>query len=314
VTLVGDLPFVPRHDSPEVWSRAGEFRLDLSAGVPPDAFSKAGQDWGLPTYRWDVVAASGFAWMRRRAERMAALFDGLRVDHVIGLYRTYARPRSGAAYFIPSDEAAQRAQGEAVLAILKERGIDIVVEDLGLIPEFVRSSLRAMGIPGCRVIRWERHWQAKGQPYIDPEGYPAVSAAMTGTHDTEPMAVWWDDLGADDREAFLALPVFARHDIAGPGQPWSDALRDAILELACRAGSDRLFLPIQDLFGWRARINTPGTVTAGNWTWCVPWPVDRMDAIEIARDRARFLRELCASSGRIGRPDYTRSARPGAGA
>ena len=91
VRVLGDLPFVARDDSPEVWSRADEFQLDVSAGVPPDAFSATGQDWGLPTYDWEVIARSGYAWIRRRAERAAVLFDGVRVDHVIGLFRTYGR-------------------------------------------------------------------------------------------------------------------------------------------------------------------------------------------------------------------------------
>ncbi len=92
VRVLGDLPFVARDDSPEVWSRADEFQHDVSAGVPPDAFSAEGQDWGLPTYDWEVIARSGYAWIRRRAERAAVLFDGVRVDHVIGLFRTYGRP------------------------------------------------------------------------------------------------------------------------------------------------------------------------------------------------------------------------------
>ena len=97
VTVLGDLPFVVGADSADVWARQREFMLDVSLGVPPDAFSESGQDWKLPTYRWDVIVADDFAWIRQRARRMAALFDGYRVDHLVGLYRTYGRPIGGGA-------------------------------------------------------------------------------------------------------------------------------------------------------------------------------------------------------------------------
>jgi 4-alpha-glucanotransferase len=285
--------------APEIWSRTDEFQEDVSAGVPPDAFNADGQDWGLPTYDWEVVARSGYAWIRRRAERAAVLFDGVRVDHVIGLYRTYGRRLDRSAFFTPSDEPAQRAQGEAIVHVLASSGLDLIAEDLGSIPDFVRESLAELGIPGCRVIRWERQWHTDGLPFRDPTQYPAVSAAMTGTHDTEPVAVWWDELPPQERELFSRLPVIGQSGAGGPDAPWSDKLRDAVLELAFRAGSDRLFVPIQDLFGWPDRINTPGTVTPHNWTWCLPWLVDRLETIDEVSERAEFLQRLAQASSRL---------------
>ena len=58
-------------------------------------------------YRWDVIARRGYAWLRQRARRMAALYDGLRVDHVIGVYRTYGRAPGGEPFFSPADEPAR---------------------------------------------------------------------------------------------------------------------------------------------------------------------------------------------------------------
>jgi 4-alpha-glucanotransferase len=298
IRVIGDLPFVARDDSPEIWSRVGEFLPDVAVGVPPDAFNEEGQDWGLPTYNWEAIAQSNYEWIRRRAERASVLFDGVRVDHVVGLFRTYSRRPDRSAFFTPSDEPAQRAQGEIVVGRLAASGLDLIAEDLGSIPDFVRESLARLGVPGCRVIRWERHWHTEGQPFRDPEQYPAVSAAMTGTHDTEPVAVWWDELPPGEREAFSRLPTIAASGAAGSDAPWSEPLRDAMLDLAYRAGSDRLFIPVQDLFGWRDRINTPGTVTPHNWTWCLPWAVDRIQASPEAQERSAFLRRLAEATGR----------------
>jgi 4-alpha-glucanotransferase len=306
VHVVGDLPFVAGAESPEVWARLEEFRLDVSAGVPPDAFSPTGQDWGLPTYRWDVIRETGYAWMRQRGRRMASLYDGLRVDHVIGLYRTYGRPAEGEPFFTPGEEPDQIAQGEAVLQALGESGLSLIAEDLGVVPDFLRPSLERLGIPGCKVMRWERDWHVPGAPFFDPTTYPARSAAMTGTHDTEPLCVWWLELPIDDREVLLALPDLASAGLSAE-DPWTPALRDALISLALTSGASQVFLPIQDLFGWPERVNTPGTVTEWNWTWCLPWPVDAFPAQPEARERAGDLRRLMERTGRV---FYTRSARP----
>lgn len=306
VAVFGDLPFVANMQSPEVWARAGEFMLDVSCGVPPDAFSETGQDWGLPTYRWEAIAATGYAWMFQRGRRMAVLYDGLRVDHVIGIYRTYGRPPIGEPFFNPTGEAAQVAQGEAVLGALKQSGVQLIAEDLGVVPDFLRPSLGRLGIPGCKVMRWERDWHADGEPFIDPVEYPPVSVAMTGTHDTEPLAVWWDTCPAADRRALVTLPLFAARGVADADAPWSDELRDTLIELAYRAGLDEVFLPIQDVFGWRDRVNTPGTVGPANWTWCLPWPVGLIAQVGEATERRQFARRLAAETGRLSSSDYTR--------
>jgi len=297
VALVGDLPFMVAADSADVWVRPGEFRLDVSLGVPPDAFSATGQDWGMPTYNWPVIEQSDYAWLRQRARRMASLFDGYRVDHLVGLYRTFGRPASGEPFFSPADEPSQVRQGERILQILVSSGAEIIAEDLGVVPDFVRTSLARLNVPGCKVQRWERRWSVPGHPFVDPAEYPAVSAAMTGTHDTETLAAWWDAAPADERAAFASLPRLRAAGVAAD-EPWHDVLRDHVLHLMWHAGSRELLLPVQDLFGWRDRINIPATVGDHNWSWRLPWPVDRLHDVPLARERAAFARRLAHESGR----------------
>ena len=304
VALFGDLPFMVAGDSADVWARQDEFRLDVSVGVPPDAFSEDGQDWGLPAYRWDVFAARDFDWLRRRARRNADLFDGYRVDHLVGFYRTYFRERNGVAGFTPPDEASQETLGERVLSVFLASGADIVVEDLGVVPEFVRASLGRLGVPGYKVFRWERHWKKPGQPFIDPAQYASTSVATSGTHDTEPMAVWWEQASFEERSAVLEIPAVRERISADEGHvllagaELSNRLRDALLESLYRSGADLLILPVQDVFGWRDRINRPATVGDENWTWRLPWPSDRLPTDPEAIAAGDRLRAWSNRSGR----------------
>lgn len=295
VELAGDLPFMVATDSADVWARRGDFRLDARVGVPPDAFSETGQDWGLPVYRWDVMAREGFPWLRERARRMADLYDLYRVDHVVGMYRTYYFPNDGSKpAFVPVGEPAQTRNGETVLALFSE-GARVIAEDLGTVPDFVRASLARIEIPGYRVLRWEREWKQPGQPFRDPPRWPAVSVATTGTHDTDSVADWWDGMPEDERKAFLAIPALAALR-ARATATFDDGVRDAILEVVYGAGSDLLLLPFQDAFGLRERVNVPGTVNDDNWTYRIPRDLSALHADAGARER---LRALARRSGRI---------------
>ena len=292
VALYGDLTFMVSRDSPDVWARQDQFLSDATVGVPPDAFSDTGQDWGLPPWRWDMMARDDFAWMRARARRSAALYAGVRLDHLVGLYRTYIRPLDPGLpqVFAPDDEPSQIALGERLVGIYLETGADVIAEDLGTVPDFVRASLARLDVPGFKVMRWERDWHAEGQPFIDPSDYPERAVAMSGTHDTETLAQWWDEAPPGERDAVCRLPSLARlRRGPGPTRPWSPVVRDALLESLMRSRADLVVLPLQDVFGWRDRINVPGTVADTNWTWRLPLPVDEWARQPESRERAATL-------------------------
>lgn len=276
VRVFGDLPFMISADSPDVWARQSEFRFDATIGVPPDAFSDTGQDWGLPPWRAGVMAENDFRWMRARARRYGDLFDGYRIDHLVGLYRMYVRPidKSNDAFFDPADEAAQVQLGETLVGILRSSPHQphVIAEDLGSIPPFVRESMARLNLPGLKVLRWERHWDAEGQPPIDPAEFPEQSVATTGTHDIEPLASTPDGDSEDKR--------------------------GTVLKSLLSAGSILTLIPLQDIFGWTDRINTPAVVDDINWTWRVPHPVDSWLDPGEAIDRADQLKAWTSEAGR----------------
>ena len=94
VILKGDLPIGVFLNSCECWAWPRNFRLDMCAGAPPDAFASDGQNWGFPTYDWDYMEQDGYNWWKLRLRRMAQLFNALRVDHVLGFFRIWEIPRA----------------------------------------------------------------------------------------------------------------------------------------------------------------------------------------------------------------------------
>jgi 4-alpha-glucanotransferase len=286
IEILGDFPFMVTLDSADVWSRREDFLLSASVGTPPDAFSETGQQWGLPPYNWDEARRNDFAWLRMRARRQAQIYDGFRVDHLVGFYRTYVRPLDGRPpFFMPPEEPEQIALGEAVMRIVIATDADVSVEDLGTVPPFVRESIARLGLPGYKVWRWEND---------DPILYPPLSVAMTGTHDTESLAVWWETLTREERRRFGFDS--ARYDAT---------IRDGIIEKIYEAGSNLVLLPIQDAFGWRDRINLPATIGDRNWTYVLPWPSDTATAQPEAVQCANRLAGLAYQTGRWHRPMLT---------
>ena len=289
--LMGDLPFMVATDSADVWARPFDFRLDARAGVPPDAFSADGQDWGLPVYRWDEMAKNGYAWIAARAARSAELYGAYRVDHVVGFYRSYFRPNDGGPpAFVPDTEPAQIVNGERVMAAFS-KGARVIAEDLGTVPDFVRASLTRLGIPGYRVLRWEKD----DAVFRDPATWPAVSLATTGTHDTDSLADWWETLPAAERKALLALPGLETLSARAP-VAFDEEVRDALLGLVSASGSDLLLLPFQDAVGARERVNVPGTVNDENWSYRVP---ALLSALLADRATAERLSALAQRTGRL---------------
>jgi len=298
VLLKGDVPFVCGRDSADVWAHQDLFDPSGSAGAPPDAFSATGQAWGLPLYNWEALRHTGYEWWLRRARQAAELYDMFRVDHVVGLYRTYAIPTraGGTSGFVPAAELEQRMQGHALLsAVLEEAGAaGVIAEDLGTVPDWVRDSLTQLGIPGYKVFRWEQH----ADVYLDPRTYSPLSVCTTGTHDTDTLAAWWEGLDQSERSV-----VLGSLDLTNSGPSTQDSALDAevhlgILRRLYEAGSVLTILPIQDLFGWTDRINTPATIDPNNWTYRLPVETGQLDETPAIRQRMEAIREMIDGSGR----------------
>jgi 4-alpha-glucanotransferase len=300
VMLGGDMAFSPGYESAEVWTNQDLFDLQRTVGAPPDAFSPSGQRWGLPLPNWEKMHDRGYIFMRMRVRRAREMFDLLRIDHVVGLYRTWSfglGPDSPGKFY-PDVEADQLAHGEEVIgAIVREAGeMAIIAEDLGSVPSFVRNSLTRFGIPGYKVMRWEKDWKSPHPRYLRPSEYPELSLATSGTHDTEPLAEWWRELPSAERREFAESLSLNGLDCKAP--KLDDRGIDTILAALYSAASRYAFVPIQDAFGWEERLNTPGTQNAANWTWRLPFELEKCQANSEVVARAAALKSIAVASGR----------------
>lgn len=310
VEIMGDLPFMVGRDSADVWANQGEFRDDAGVGAPPDAFNDEGQDWGLPPYDWRVMRANDFAWLRRRCRYTASLYDRFRIDHLIGFYRTYmrendkridARGKLRPGFFDPKDEPLQLEHGERVISAMleasREGGAELIAEDLGVIPPWVRQSLAKLGVPGYKVLIWEKDQPHGKDVFRDPAAYPNKSVACFGTHDTSPVATWWEALGADERRAVLALPELAER-AAELGSTFTPAVHEALVDLLNGSSSELVLFLLQDVLGTKDRINTPATIGSHNWTYRLPGTVEELRADPGIFRLTEMLRKSVEKSGR----------------
>ncbi len=296
IALMGDMPFIVGSESADVWAHRDQFRLDVTLGAPPDDFSADGQSWGLPAYDWKAMDADDLGWLRARAEHSAELFDRFRIDHVVGFFRQWVKPHPAPGQeppkgaFDPPEDPAQQARGETVLrAMIDAAGPNAVIaEDLGVIPEFVRETMKTLGLPGYKVLPWERN--ADFIPR-DPRAFPELSVSSWSTHDTLPITQWWYELEDWERERIAKLDGFSVDLPEGEREL-------ALVKLLFSSASELVLLLAQEILGDKARINLPGTVTDSNWTWRLSRPIEDLRDDPGVGARLDAIRELAVLATR----------------
>ena len=264
VAIIGDLPIFVAHDSADCWARPDLYYLDADdqpsvvAGVPPDGFSEDGQRWGNPLYRWDKMAAEGYAWWIARVTRALEQADIFRIDHFRGFAGYYEIPascptaREGA--WIPGP--AKSLFDAIELALGK---LPIIAEDLGLITPDVLELRDGCGYPGMRILQFA----FGGDPTYEflPHNYVKNTVAYTGTHDNETARGWFAN--APEKERALASAYL---DTTADNFHW------AMIRAASNSVANLVVYPLQDVLGLDGshRMNLPGT-TEGNWAWRFTW-------------------------------------------
>jgi 4-alpha-glucanotransferase len=338
VALMGDIPFGVSYYSADVFTHPERFALDWSGGAPPepyfkdDAFTqKWGQNWGIPLYRWEVMRSQNFDWWRQRVQGVRGIFHLFRIDHILGFYRIYAfpwRPRRNAEFlpldwhemlartggraphFSPRHDLswencmANKQDGEEYLrAVLEESGPDRVVgEDLGTVPDYVRPSLKSLGVAGFKIPQWEIF---PDQHTIPGSAYERRSVATFATHDHKPLRALWEEAF----EKQTSLSDQARHDLAkiaefaeiGFPNEATDFAHDfypAIFSALFRSESWIALVMITDLLGRKDRFNVPGTATDSNWTRRLHTSISKLGHSRKLKRQLELVREILRKTGR----------------
>ncbi len=92
VILKGDIPIGVYRYGCDAWANPKLYNMHEQAGAPPDDFAVTGQNWGFPTYNWEVMGRNGFKWWRNRFDQMSMYFDAFRIDHILGFFRIWSIP------------------------------------------------------------------------------------------------------------------------------------------------------------------------------------------------------------------------------
>lgn len=261
IEIIGDIPIYMGYDSVDVWANQGEFQLDENltpikvAGVPPDAFSDAGQKWGNPLYDYDKMEANGFSWWRKRMAASAKLYDVIRIDHFIGIVKYYTIPAD-----MPDARQGEYRQGpgQKLLDVINESIGDkkIIAEDLGVeVPE-VAKILKENGYPGMKVLEFAFGGDRKN-PHL-PYNYTQNLVCYGGTHDNETLLGFFEDRG--DWELGYAYDYLHTRD--------KGRMVDQVFRAAYSSVAVLTVFAVQDILklGNWARMNLPSSM-GNNWKW-----------------------------------------------
>ncbi|MBD0418353.1 4-alpha-glucanotransferase [Streptomyces sp. TRM S81-3] len=323
VGIVHDLAVGVHPQGADAWAGQEYFAAGTSVGAPPDAFNARGQDWGLPPWRPDRLAESGYAPFRLLLRSLFRYAGALRIDHVMGLFRLWWVPQGHP----PTEGTYVRYDAEAMLAVLvleaSRAGAVVIGEDLGTVEPGVRETLRERGVLGTSVLWFERDWDGDGRP-LPPERWradclatatthdlPSTAARLTGEHValrdglgllTRPVEEERAEAAADTGEwlELLAGLGLLRHAGNGAGTSAEEAEIQALHRFLLRTPARMVGVWLPDTVGDRRPQNLPGTSDQyPNWRLPVADADGRPVTLEelAASPRAHALLDVVRGSG-----------------
>ncbi|MBT8044973.1 MAG: 4-alpha-glucanotransferase [Verrucomicrobiae bacterium] len=340
VKLMGDIPIGISYCSADVFFEQQWFDLTLSGGSPPetvfkdDAFAcQWGQNWGIPIYRWDVLEKHDYAWWRRRIEKLLDVFHIFRIDHILGFYRIFSfpwRPQRNQEFVgltekearkitggplpgffpRPDDTAENRqanlADGDKYLKMVLDAAADgeVVGEDLGCVPDYVRPHLEKLGIAGFKIC----HWEVKDSgDVVQGSEYPECAFTTYATHDHDSVPAMWNTLkqmlkGEEKDGALRGLQLLSdfaglpKGNTADSYSAYGPVVKWALFGRLLKSNANYAALMITDIIDSTKRINIPGTVGGENWRYRLPWKLEDMPEPLVAE--CNRLKELVRVANR----------------
>ncbi|MGW0787384.1 4-alpha-glucanotransferase [Streptomyces sp. NPDC002911] len=291
VGIVHDLAVGVHPDGADTWAQQDAFAHGMSVGAPPDAFNAHGQNWGLPPWRPDALAASGYAPYRNLLRGLLAHAGALRIDHVMGLFRLWWVPEGRP----PTEGAYVSQDAEAMLAVLvleaHRAGSVVIGEDLGTVEPGVREALARRGVLGTSVLWFERDWGGTGRPLAPGKwrqdcvatatthDLPSTAARLTGEHVTLRHRLGLltrsleQELAEDAADTAEWLGYLARLRLLPEGDGDEEAAVRAVHRFLLRTPARMAGVWLPDAVGDRRPQNIPGT-----WDQYPNWRLPIADA------------------------------------
>ena len=263
IKILGDVAIFVSYDSADVWTHPEIFELDENrkpirvSGVPPDYFSKTGQLWGNPLYKWSLLEEHGFDWWVARIRRALTLYDEIRLDHFRGFEAFWS---VAATETTAMNGQWVKAPGHALFQRLKEifGELPFIAEDLGLITPEVDELREYFGMPGMRILQFG--FADRGGHLYLPHRYVPNTVVYTGTHDNNTTLGWWRDDATSVEKTNVQV-------YCGPIDP-DTRIVWAMIRQAAESVATKCIIPLQDILhlGSDARMNIPAA-PSGNWAW-----------------------------------------------
>jgi len=280
--IVHDLPIGVHPGGADAWALQDVFATGVSVGAPADAFNQQGQDWSAPPLRPDRLAETGFAAYREQLRHVLRHAGGLRIDHVLGLFRLWWVPVGG----LPSAGTYVRSDHEAMLAILlleaSRAGAAVVGEDLGNVEPWVRDVLVERGVLGTSVLWFERdgagapkppaQWRELALGSVTVHDLPPTAGYLAGTHIalrerlgllTRPVE---QEAAADSADRDRWMAALEQAGLLDVDDRSEEAVLTALHRYVALTPSRLVAVALTDAVGDRTTQNQPGTsVEYPNW-------------------------------------------------
>lgn len=261
IKLIADVPVGFSSDGFDAWRWRNLIAPGVRVGAPPDFFFPDGQDWGMPAFDPWKVADANFEPFRDAIAAVAAHAGGLRLDHVMSLFRLFWIPEGSNA----SGGAYVRHPAPALFNILAAEsarsGAFVIGEDLGLVEPSVRIAMRRRRVLGYRLLWFED---------LPPDQWPRDSVAAIGTHDLPTVAGIWNLSEPDQRHHHLRQRLVEATHLPDGTDPVAVAV--AAYEKLATATSRIVLASLEDALGVEQRINVPGTTSEWpNWRLALPF-------------------------------------------
>ncbi len=297
IPLMQDLPIGVDPEGADAWAWQDLLAEGATVGAPPDRYSRHGQDWGLPPFIPHRLRAAGYAPLVQTLRSALRHAGGLRVDHVMGLFRLFWVPRGGS----PAEGAFVHYAADELLAILavesaRARAV-IVGEDLGTVAPGVRETLARHQVLSYRLL-----WFEPGSP----ADYPELALAAVTNHDLPTIAGLWSRSdaaalrrsGLEPNEAGLEAMRERLRELTGleTGAPVPTVIERAHGLLA-GAPSALVTATLEDALGVEERPNVPATTTEWpNWSLALPADLETLETTPLAHAIAAELGRRGASA------------------